>query len=339
MVAVAAVLAATARLVWRDLARLGGLPANNFVIFSVVLANQAANNWFLSILIGFVLILPLSADPLARLSPDRLASWPLARSSRLAIRLGSLALTPSAWILAGLLLWRGSEAIGREAACVMAGAGLLVWLGSWASRRAPQWNPLAAIPPPPGRLGALFVKDLRQLLCTLDVCCAVAVSLAGCIGRVAVGLDRDARMTMSILIVIALSSYAQRLFGPDAVAGLDRYRIAPLRGWQALASKSATFLALALLLTVPLDPIAGIAGSLAALAVGFHPSTTRFIPLPPWSLTGAVLVPHSLYQGVLLIGAGVVVSRETPLALAPIAAGFALSLLWYGRRFERRLRK
>ncbi|MBI1357029.1 MAG: hypothetical protein GC160_22035 [Acidobacteria bacterium] len=339
MAGVAAVLVAAARLVRRDFARLGGLPANNFVIFGLILANQGGNNWFFSILIGLVLLLALSVDPLSSFPAARRASWPLTPAARRVVRLGALATTPTVWILVGLFVWRGAEAVVREAVAAAAVGGLLVALGSWALRRAPQRNPLALLPAPPGLLGPLWLKDLRQMLRTLDAGCAMAVSLVGCAGRFWVGLDWDGRMTMAVLVVIALSSYAQRLFGPDAVAGLDRYRIAPIRGWQALGSKAAAFVTVGVALTLPLDPLSGLASSLAAVAVGFHPSTSRFAPLPPWSLAGAVLLPHSLTQGVLLIGAAVVVARQTPLALAPIAAGAVIAAFWYGRRFERRLRR
>jgi len=75
-------------------------------------------------------------------------------------------------------------------------------------------------------------------------------------------------MAMTVLVVVALSSYAQCLFGLDGAGGWSRYRLLPLRGWQILAAKDAAFLLVTAVLVAPLAPLAGMGAALVALAMG-----------------------------------------------------------------------
>ncbi len=65
-------------------------------------------------------------------------------------------------------------------------------------------------------------------------------------------LPPEAFMAMTVLVVGAMSSYAQCLFGLDGEGGLSRYRLLPVRGWQLLLAKDAAFLAVVIPLTLPL---------------------------------------------------------------------------------------
>ena len=47
---------------------------------------------------------------------------------------------------------------------------------------------------------------------------------------------------LSILIALALITYAQSLFGVDFGSGMTLYRLLPLRGWEILLAKDLAFL-------------------------------------------------------------------------------------------------
>lgn len=336
MARVLAVLAAVARLVRRDLTRLNSVAGNNFLVFAAILINSGG---FLPVLFAVILLIPTSADPLRWVPSERLALWPLRRYERWAIRAGGIVLSPAVWVVAGLLIWRGDPALTLEAA---GAAGLIGGLGLAAPallRRAPNVNPWRRIPAPPGLLGSLVQKNLRELLQSLDAWLAIALSLAGAGMRWTHGLGPDARMGMTILAAVALSSYAQRLFGRDAEAGLAWYRSAPIRGWQALLAKDAAFVLVSVAVALPLDPVAGLGAALGSLAAGHRQSVSRLQPLARWSFASAALVPDSLTQGAFLISGAVLSSRHTPWALAPMALLAGASLWFFGLRFERTLRR
>ena len=78
MAGLPAILTALARAVWRDLRSLNSLAGNNFFLFIVLLlVYQPSSAVFFLMIIGILLLGPLSADPLRKVPPDRLALWPL----------------------------------------------------------------------------------------------------------------------------------------------------------------------------------------------------------------------------------------------------------------------
>src|SRR5205823_12599907 len=103
----------------------------------------------------------------------------------------------------------------------------------------------------PGPLNHLVRKNLREILSTLDFYCALILSLSAAGLRAAgAAMPADAFMAMALLVVLALASYAQCLFGLDGEGGLGRYGLLPLKGWRMLAAKDAAFLLVALALTL-----------------------------------------------------------------------------------------
>jgi len=87
------------------------------------------------------------------------------------------------------------------------------------------------------------------------------LSAGALIFRVKGQLPAEALFPLTMLVTLALSSYAQSLFGLDGDGGLTRYRLLPVPGWQLLAAKDAAFLLAAMLLCLPLDPLAGLAAA------------------------------------------------------------------------------
>ncbi len=330
MARVSAVLKAVGRLVWRDLRRLQFVAGNNFFIFAIVVAQSG----FLLFVGGLTLLFPLSADPMRKIPPDRLALWPLSGKERLVLRIGSVWLSPAAWIVVCVFIWSGDVSLGIETAALVLVVCFIVLVASEAIRRAPGLSGLKHLPSLPGTIGLLVQKNLREMFEVLDSYCAIALSVTAAAYRFAVGLEPDALMGMAMLVVLSLSTYAQCLFGRDAASGLLRYRMLPLRGWKVLAAKDAAFLVVVTLLTLPLAPLVGIAAALAALGVGHHMSVLRPTPQARWTFTSGALLPHGVVQTVALIAAAVATWRETSLTLIPLAAVTGISVWFYGYRFE-----
>ena len=134
-------------------------------------------------------------------------------------------------------------------------------------------------------------KNLREILTTLDFYCALILSVAVLAYRVfGPALPPEAFMAMTVLVVGAMSSYAQCLFGLDGEGGLSRYRLLPVRGWQLLLAKDAAFLAVVIPLTLPLAVLPGIGAALVALAVGHAPAVEHPRPQTRWRFsTGGAL--------------------------------------------------
>ena len=216
MVEVAAVLKALGRVVWRDLRSYNSLIGNNFFLFVLLLAQQLSAGLFFILILGLLLLFPLSADPLAKVPRERLEAWPIARRGRVALRLGSMLLSPAAWITVAVVVKTSSIAAGASFLALAACAQATGVLGARLIARAPQWDALRWIPEFPGRWGGLVSKDLRQMLRVLDFYLALLLSLSGILyrllGRPA---DPEAFPILAIMVILALSTYGQCLFGLD----------------------------------------------------------------------------------------------------------------------------
>jgi hypothetical protein len=178
-------------------------------------------------------------------------------------------------------------------------------------------------------------KNLREILATLDFYCAAILSLAMLAWRLfGAALPREARMAMTVLVVGALSTYAQCLFGLDGEGGLSRYRLLPVRGWQLLLAKDAAFLAALIPLLLPLAPIAGFGGALMVLAIGHDPTIRKQSEQTRWRFTTTAALGNGAIQ---MIAAAMTISSifESSLwFLAPAVAAWAASLWWYGREWD-----
>ena len=142
-------------------------------------------------------------------------------------------------------------------------------------RRVPQF---------PGPLNQLVRKNMREILCHAGFLLRADSELWRCwrIASSGPALPPEAFMAMTVLVVGAMSSYAQCLFGLDGEGGLSRYRLLPVRGWQLLLAKDAAFLAVVIPLTLPLAVLPGIGAALVALAVGHAPAVEHPRPQTRW---------------------------------------------------------
>lgn len=330
MARTAAILGALWRALRRDQKSIESIAGNNFFWVTVILLQEAGT--FIYLLLGLILLFPLSTDPLRKVPASRLALWPLDQRERWTLRLASPWVNPMSWLLAAgaAFVARGKVSVGLWGAVAgLIVAAFVISALPWKAVRG-SWRPM---PQFPGALNHLIRKNLREMLSTLDFYCALLLSLAALAFRVWGKLPEEAMLPMTALMAIALSSFAQCLFGLDGDSGLERYRLMPVRGWQVLAAKDAAYLALAIPLALTLSPVAGAAGALAALAVGHQATVKRQKPQARWRFSAGAPLMEGLTQAALIAMAASAVMHS--LWFAPVCvAAWAASLWWYGRMWD-----
>ncbi len=314
--AVRPVIAALWRVVRRDLRGFASVVANSFFLFIALLILGAVTSgvrplsaYPFLLLLGFLMLFPLAADPLLKIPAVRLGLWPLGRAQRLALRAAALALSPMVW-LAALVAWR----VARPAALAV----LVVPLAAH-SLPAPRWQPLRRIP----AWSELVRKNLRQMLSVLDPYLAALLAAIAVAGRVRALPEGAAGMAM--LVALALASYAQCLFSLDGAGGASRYRLMPIAPWRILLAKDAAYLCVLAVLVLPVEFRAGITFGLVALAAGRYPSVTRRMPVARWRFTGGS-VGFGLAQIALGAGAAFAEAERGWPVLAAAAVLWALSI-------------
>lgn len=337
---VLAIWQAVRRAVRCDLGTFQSIRLNHFFLFvALMIAGDLAvrqpprSSYPLLLLLGMLMLFPISSDPLDKIPPTRLEIWPLDLRDRLRLRLATLALSPVLWFAAMLALF-GKWGIAAAFLAAAAGAqGLVVWRQRLARR--PRGIPFGLVPPIPSRLGGLVRNHLRQMLSVLDTYLALALAAGGAAYR-ALGAHPDpaAFPIFALLVGLALSTGAQCLFGLDSAAAMARYRLLPLRGWQILLAKDAAFLGVLLLLVLPLSVLPGLTFGLTALAAGHFPSVSRPLPQLRWRFLGGRMI-SGVPQAVLGFALGCAASRVSPWFLAAAGVAWLLSLLVCGRRWER----
>ncbi len=317
----------------RDQKSLTSVASNNFLFIGAILLRKAGTALY--VVLALILLFPMSTDPFRKVPPERLALWPLSLGERRLLRIVSPWANPTTWLLAALSVWAAQSAVtpGFWALFVIlfAAGFLLPAVTGFGVVTVWRW-----VPPFPGPLGALIRKNLREMLSTLDVFAALAVALGGCAYRM-FGRDvpGEARLALTLLVSLALSSYAQCLFGLESEGALLRYRLLPLRGWQRLAAKDAAFLLVTALLTLPLAPLPGLAAGLMVLAVGHGPSVAERRVQIRWRFTSGASFPHGLLQTALMAMAAAGVFQVGPALLILFGGVYAASTYWYGRVLER----
>ena len=346
MAAILAILKALRHAVARDLGTFGSIKVNNLFLFVALLAYGALNTGLppksaepFFVLLGFLLLFPLSSDPLGKIPPARLALWPLTGGQRLGLRLASLALSPVTWI-GVLILLKTARPLAALVFCGLA-AGMqgAAALGRHAARRDPHWNLLRYIPQFPGRLGGLVRKNVREMLSLLDPYAALLFSVGGAAYRVfGRHTDAEAFAIIGLLVALTMSTYAQSLFGLELASGsgMTRYRLLPLGGWEVLLAKDIAFLAVLFVLLLPLDPGPGMTFGLAALALGHHSSVLLELPQHCWRFTGGRLLPVGALQGLGGMALGFMEHERGLVVLVLAAIGYLASLSFYGRRWDGR---
>src|SRR5450631_2370606 len=124
-------LVAILKAVWRAFQRgeksFGSLAGNNFFLVAVLFLGKAGT--FLFLIMGLVVLFPLSTDPLRKVPASRLALWPLEKREMWALRALSPLVNPMTWLIVALAAWaaRGSVTVGLWALVAgLIGAGFLI---------------------------------------------------------------------------------------------------------------------------------------------------------------------------------------------------------------------
>jgi hypothetical protein len=326
----AAILRALGTAFRRDWKTVGSIGVNAFFPVTLLMLGRAGG--FLYLIVGLVMLFPASTDPMRKIPASRLGLWPLDRRDRMVLRAASPWLNPITWLLAGLAVWavRGKVTAGLWGlAAGLVACGFLISDLKWAGKSA-FWRWVPAFP---GPIGQLIRKNVREILSTLDFYVALLLSLAGLAYRIAgLGLPAEAFRDLGLLVVLALTTYTQSLFGLDGDGGLARYRLLPLRGWQILLAKDLAFLSAALMLLLPLEPLSGMAGAMVALAVGHSASVNHPTEQTRWRFSGGVSLPYSLLQVGAMAAAWGAVGLTSRWYFIPAVAIWSFSIFWHGRR-------
>lgn len=332
MRAVRAVLGAIHNALRREQESRLKVPANN--LYYAALASMFMLDPLLALfvvtVVAIVLFFPMSADPL-RLAPgSRLGLWPLSGGQRRLLRALSPWLNPVTWLVAAFALWRR---VSVGLAGLAAGIFAVAFLAPW-RRGASRGGVLRLAPRFPGILGPLVRKDIRGLASTLDFYCALVPAVAAMGYRAAGMLPVDAFLPGTCLVLLAISTPSQTLFGLDGRGGLTRYRLLPLAGWQILLAKDIAFLLAAIALTAALAPAAGLAGALIALALGRKTAIEENRTQLRWRLQAGASFGPAVVQIIGMLGAASFEHARGVLALIPCLAAWAASLWWGGRQLD-----
>jgi hypothetical protein len=176
------------------------------------------------------------------------------------------------------------------------------------------------VPTLPGFGGILMSSHLRAMLVVLDTWLAAVIALIGVIWRITShDADPAAWPMLAILVGSALSTQAQCSVGLDAT----RIRLLPAPAWRILLARDGAYLAVTALLTVGLDPIAGLAFGMAALAVGRYASLHAHLKAERWRFAGGRVLFGSLQ---MIAGATLAFAGAKGAALAALL--WAASVWW-----------
>jgi hypothetical protein len=331
-------LRALGRVTWRELRALNSVTSNNFFLFCFLLMLQPQSTAFLLAVVGLLLFFPLSADPMKKIPPDRLALLPLLRWELVVLRVLSVFLSPAVWLIVGIAVVGGVRfrVLSLELLVLLFVANGVAFWGEQFLDKAPRLSLLRHIPEFPGRTGGLIRKNIRELSYLLDPYAALVLAISGVVYRI-VSKDPqpDALFGITMLVVLALSTSAQRLFALDWTHGITRYRLMPLRGWRILLAKDAAYLLIAVPLVAPLAGWAGLAAAFAALAVGHQPSVMEPVQQAKWRFVTGASITHSIVQTAVMFGAGTVTFRHSILALPVCIALWMISLVAFGWWYDR----
>ena len=324
------ILSALITAVRRDLKSVGSFSGNNLFVAGMASLFLGDPGAFvaLSSFIGLVLFIPLSADPLRVLPPDRVDVWPLGTGELRWLRILSPWLNPVMWIVAALAVWqRVSMGVFVLAAAVFAMGFLLPSLpaarkGMW--RRMPTFSrPVESSDPQESARDAF---DSRFLVQRGSKCFLSGLSLRG-------DPAAEALLPMTILVMLAISTYSQTLFGLDGDGGMTRYRLLPVPGWQILAAKDVPFLLVSVLMTMPLAPARR--PRRRAHRSRHWPSriSDRHSHQMRWRFSSGVSFGASIIQ-VVVMSATAAAVHTIPLLVFLCAGVYAWSTWWYGRIME-----
>jgi hypothetical protein len=283
------------------------------------------------ILVGIIVVLPMSSDPLRAIPRVRMLIWPLEAGERRLLRLVSPLLNPMTWGVLALALWKRASW-----GLVALGAGVVA-TGFVASARAGSGakSPWRHVPRYPSPLNHLIRNNLRQMLSTLDFWCGALIAVAALGWRVSGLLPHEAFFPLTAIAMVGISTCALTLFGLDGAAGMTRYRLMPLRGWQILLAKDIAYLTMAVIVALPLSIPSACGAALIALAIGHNASVTSPRPQTRWRFQTGSSLGAALTQMIPMTMAGAAIAYTSLLFLPVCIAAWIISVWWFGREIDR----
>ena len=153
-------------------------------------------------------------------------------------------------------------------------------------------------------------------------------------------MPAEALLAITVLIVLAPSSYAQCLFGLDGRAAwrvTACCRCAAGSCWRPRTRHSCWWQFPLTLPLAPLAPLAAAGAALVALALGHAPSVGRPRKQTRWRFSSGGSLVFGIFQAVLMATAAAGIFFSSRLALIPCVVAWALSVWYYGRVMERLL--
>ncbi|MES1257917.1 MAG: hypothetical protein ABUS51_05790 [Acidobacteriota bacterium] len=266
------------------------------------------------VLPALLLLFPASSDPLEKIPPERLQTWPLGRWQRGALRLVSLPLSPVFWLAIALHDPRF----------------LALLLGIQFLIRVPRLTAIPRIPLLRGPLGGMITNNLREMFSILDTWVAVLISLTGTTWRLlAPQPDPEALPILGMLTALAMSTYAQSLFGLDLESAETRYRLLPLPASKILFAKDVAFLGILLVLVAPLSPLPAMTFGLVCLAIGHYSSVRLRLPQRRWRFTAGRLLPAGAIQVLAGVMLGFLELRQGSIVFFAVLSFYGLSLNFF----------
>ncbi len=156
---------------WLDVRSLGSIGGQNYFLFDQFVALQPESAVFFALILGVVLLFPLSSDPMQKVPGERQAVWPLLGREWAAVRVWSLALSPVVWLAIFLLVRAG----WRVSVLAVAGGAFVQALTFLTKRFSRTSGWLRYVPAPPGATGAIMRLQWRGMFRTLDLYVALAL--------------------------------------------------------------------------------------------------------------------------------------------------------------------
>ena len=250
----------------------------------------------------------------------------------------SLGLSPVLWLVLVMLVMKRMTPLAPALLTAAVGVQAIATVGRGVLKRTQGWSMRRYVPPFPSKLGGLIRLNVRQMLTVLDVYVALAFSIGGAMYLFFYSHpDPAARPILALLVALAISTYAQCLFGLDrSSSAMVRYRLLPLRGWEILIAKDAAYLGVLAVLLLPLEPLVGLTSGLVALAVGHHASVRMAAPMRRWRFSGSRLFP-GLVGGIGGIALGLAEHQRGILFFLAAVAMWTASVALYGTIFSREL--
>ena len=291
------------------------------------LKSEFWSTFFFQIVLLAPLLVTFAVDTQHRLSPERVATWPLTGKQRVLLSSVSFALNPIFIVLFFVyLFWMGF--VTGLAFVLLA---LVVHAAVYAISRLPLELRIPrslGSSKAPFDVGGIAQEIWRELTETLDFWVAIFIAVCGTFYRLfGRAPEPEAFSILSLLVGVAMSTVAQRMLRLDEGRALLRYRLLPTAGWKLLVTHDMMFLIPLAVMVSLLSLRTGVAFGLVALAVGRYPSLRQRTNQRRWRFVGGD--PRFGVAQVVLGGfAGIGAARTGLWVLAVAFALYVASVFW-----------